>query len=281
MRSYEPPLDILGFHRNRGIKMHGLIQWVFIGLAWSVAVSATDLAREQRIHAELEGFVLVGESITLKGGGNEFLAIHTAASTPKALGGVILAHGRGANPDWNDVIQPLRIGLPEHGWETLSLQMPLAAADAAPDAYEALIPEAFPRLTAASEMLNQQGTRNQVVIGHSLGARMVVGWLAQDPPPSVRAGVLVGLAVGPDEAGTLKALERIKIPLLDIYGSRDLDSVMDSAPARAAAARRGGNPDYRQLEIAGADHFFRGQETLLLARVRAWLARVAAIAPPG
>lgn len=252
-------------------------------LLWVMAARAMDLAREQRIRAELEDTIVVGEAVTLTAAGAEFLALHTAASTPRTLGGVILAHGRGAHPDWNEVIQPLRMGLPAHGWDTLSLQMPLAAVDAAPDVYRALLPEAFPRLAAALTLLEQQGIRDLVVIGHSLGARMVVGWLAQDPPPEIRACVVVGLAVDPaeDRGGTIAALERIKIPLLDIYGSRDLDQVRRSAPARAAAARRAENRAYRQLEIEGADHFFRGQEALLLARIRGWLARVVATSPSG
>jgi hypothetical protein len=36
----------------------------------------------------------------------------------------------GAHPDWPEVIQPLHSGLPESGWTTLSVQMPILANDA-------------------------------------------------------------------------------------------------------------------------------------------------------
>jgi len=75
------------------------------------------------------------------------------------------------------------------------------------------------------------------------------------------------------DGGTLGALQRIMIPVLDIYGSRDLDDVVDSAPLRAAAARKARNPDYRQTEIAGANHFFQGLEDTLVSRVNAWISR--------
>jgi len=86
--------------------------------------------------------------------------------------------------------------------------------------------------------------------------------------------------------------------MLDIYGSRDLDGVTNTAAARLTAAKRGGfdasqnlakdpvlltdggrlftkgqnaHIAYRQLELPGADYRFRGTEPTLLKRVAGWL----------
>ncbi len=239
-------------------------------------VQAADLTREQRIREQIEDAILVGEAVSLKTGELEFLAIHAEAETPMTQGAVVLLHGRGANPDWQEVIHPLRVRLPEHGWETLSIQLPVAAADAPHGSHEKLVTEAFPRIAFAVDFLSQRNIENIVIIGHSLGARTAVQWLGNEIPEPVKACVAIGLpAWEPElEPGTLNALSRIRLPLLDIYGSRDLQNVLASSRQRAAAARKADNPGYRQLVIEGADHFFTGQEDQLVTRVRAWLARV-------
>jgi pimeloyl-ACP methyl ester carboxylesterase len=238
---------------------------------------AGDLARERRIWEQLDGTTRQGEAVTLKTGELEFLALHSAARTAQTLGAVILLHDRGANPDWREVIHPLRTRLPDHGWETLSIQLPLTAADAAPESYEKLIPEAFPRLAFAVDFLSQRSILNIVLVGHGLGGRTALQWLAQEIPDPVQACVAIGLAAERKETepGTLNALSRIQLPVLDLYGSRDLGTVLHTTAQRAAAARKAENTRYRQLVIEGADHFFTGQQDQLVSRVRAWLAREA------
>ncbi|WP_260294336.1 alpha/beta hydrolase family protein [Sedimenticola hydrogenitrophicus] len=244
---------------------------------WAAPLWASDLAREGRIAAEIQDALLVGEPLTLQAQGVEFFAIQAAEETDYIQGAAIILHGRGAHPDWVDVINPLRSRLPEYGWKTLSIQLPIAASDASGWVYRELIPEAFPRITAAVEHLKRQGVTNIVLIGHSLGARMGVEYLAQGAPAELRAFVAIGLSADnttPD-SGTLGALKKLRLPLLDIYGSRDIDAVLNSVAARSAASRQAKNGAYRQNRIDGADHFFNGLNDTLVAEVRAWLGRVA------
>lgn len=237
---------------------------------------ASDLAREGRIESEIREALLVGEPLTLQAAGNDFFAIYAQEMTDYSQGAVILLHGRDAHPDWMEVVHPLRTQLPEYGWKTLSIQLPIAASDASGWVYPELIPEAVPRIAAAVAYLTQQGESNIVLIGHSLGARMGVEYLAQGAPEELRAFVAIGLSanIHAPDGGTLGALEKLNLPLLDIYGSRDIDSVLQSAPARSAAARQAKNESYRQNRIEGADHFFNGLSGMLVAEVRAWLGRV-------
>jgi len=145
-------------------------------------------------------------------------------------------------------------------------------------AYTALIPEAAPRISAAIDFLKQRKIERIVIIGHSLGARMGLEMVAAGRPDGVIALVVVGVPTNADEpdAGTLGALKKLNLPILDIYGSRDLPSVLSNAKARNIAARQAGNSGYRQVEIIGADHYFRGMDDTLLARVNAWIGREAA-----
>ncbi len=236
---------------------------------------ASDRVREQRIASEIEDAIVVGDPLWLKAGDVEFLTIHTPAENDPLRGGVIILHGRGAHPNWADVVQPLRSELPSHRWETLSLQMPVAAVDAPGGAYVGLIPEATPRILAGIEFFRQRGITNLVLIGHSLGARMAVEFEAAAAPAEIKAVVAIGLPADRRQqgGGTLGGLKQIRVPVLDIYGSRDIRSVRDTSRLRKIAAREGGNGAYVQVEIAGADHFFRGLEPTLVARVQGWIAR--------
>ena len=70
---------------------------------------------------------------------------------------------------------------------------------------------------------------------------------------------------------TTAQMAKIKLPILDLYGSRDLDTVLNAVQPRAAAMRKAKHEQYRQVEIEGADHFFVGLEDELVRRVYGWL----------
>jgi pimeloyl-ACP methyl ester carboxylesterase len=237
--------------------------------------SGSDLVREQRYAQELRDMLVVGEGVTLKAGDTDFFAIHTEAGRGRPKGAVILLHSRGAHPNWPEVIWPLRTELADSGWETLSIQMPVAGPDSDNWIYEQLIPEALPRIAAAVAYLKERKIENIVIIGHSLGARMGAHFLAAGTPREVVGFVAIGMMLEPaaSQSKTGEALAAVKIPVLDIYGSRDLDSVRTSVRKRAAAARKAENSEYRQTSVAGADHFFRGLEATLVGRVRAWMGK--------
>lgn len=262
------------------IRAGGRFPWalalLLAGLWGWGGAEGSDMARERRLRGEIEAGVRLGESVSLKTGQLDFLALHMAATTPKPKGGVILLHGQGAHPEWATLIQPLRVQLPAHGWETLSVQLPLAAEDAPDGAYEPLIPEAFARIAFALEFLKSRQINQVALVGHGWGARVAVEWLGRDAPPDVAGLVAIGLSADLRrlDSGTLGALRKIQVPVLDLYGSRDLDPVRATASQRAAAARAGQNRQYRQVEMDGADHFFTGLTDALIARVRAWLSRL-------
>ncbi len=245
-----------------------------LGLAVTGTTAASDINKEQRWAEQLQDQLVVGESVRLTAGQQDFFALYTPAVGKLQRGGVILLHGLGAHPDWPDVISPLRKNLPEAGWSTLSIQLPIRPNEADFADYPSLFPAANVRISAAIRHLQKQGLRNIVLVGHSLGAAMGAYFLAQKAPDSeaVRAFVGIGMGHAPGTvAHTPDALAKMTLPVLDLYGTQDLRGVLGSTKARAA--RQGDNTGYRQLAIAGADHFFRGLEATLVKRVSSWLNR--------
>ena len=242
-------------------------------LVTSTGFAAGDRAREQRWADRIVDMLIDGEAVWLGPDDAQYLAIHTPDLTGEPKGAVILAHGMGAHPDWQEVIHPLRVQLPEHGWATLSVQMPVLPNDAAPADYAPLVLEAAPRLRAAMDWLDGRVTGPVFIAGHSLGAVMTAAALAGDADLAPAGAVLIGMggSEGDPHLDSVAHLEQLSLPVLDLYGSRDLDSVLAGRKARARAARRAGNDAYRQVEIAGANHFFTGLEATLVRKVRGWL----------
>ncbi len=234
---------------------------------------ASDMDKEKRWSEQIVDTVLVGHAEWLEAGGQKFLGIYTEDQSGTPKGGAIILHGIGVHPDWPDVVYPLRSELPNHGWATLSIQLPILPNAATLKDYIPLIKEAAPRIQAAQSFLQTQGYESIVVIGHSLGASMASATLAQPGDLGLRGFVAIGMgssALDP-QLNTTAAIAKLDLPLFDLYGSRDLDEVLAAAAPRAAAARKAGHTSYRQQVIEGADHFFVGLEEELVRIVRGWL----------
>jgi len=253
--------------------------WLLLPAAMlALSAAASDVERERRWAEQVTDAILTGEVIMLNAGGRKFLAIYTEADSEAIQGGIILLHGIGVHPDWPDVINPLRERLPEHGWSTLSLQMPILAAGAKVSDYYPIFNEVAPRIDAGIRFLQSQGIDNIVIVAHSLGSQMAAYWLAHTDDPPVMGLVAIGLAgTRQSPEGDVPAwIEKITLPVLDLYGESDLPAIRETVAERAAAAKRTGNSAYTQLEIAGAGHMFQGHNDALLEAVLNWLGENAA-----
>jgi pimeloyl-ACP methyl ester carboxylesterase len=252
--------------------MRNILLNIIILILWQTPVAASDVQKEKRWSEQISDSLLSGEVCELKAAETPFMGIYTEPEEGPTGRAVILVHGIGAHPDWPEVIHPLRVGLPEHGWATLSIQMPILANDAELKDYLPLFDESGPRLKAAVDYLHQHGAKTVVIVSHSLGASMAARFVA-DNPRAVDGLVIIGMSVIEldEKMNGARALEKITLPVFDLYGSRDLDGVLKSTDARARAAHKAGNPDYRQFAIEGGDHFYVGTEDELLSRVYGWL----------
>jgi pimeloyl-ACP methyl ester carboxylesterase len=240
-------------------------------LTLSGNAQASDLAKEKRWADQVVDAILDGEAIWLNDGNSEFLGIYTEAEEDKGRA-VIVMHGTGIHPDWQQVIQPLRVGLAGYNWNTLSIQMPILPNEADYPEYAPLYDEVAPRVDAAIAYLKKNGAKEIVLIGHSQGASMTAYYLSTTKR-DVNGFIAIGMASFAEDSrmNVIKSLQEIKVPVLDIYGDDDLESIMKSINARAEAAKQAGNKNYTQVEIPGSNHFFDGKEDALVEAVAAWL----------
>lgn len=217
---------------------------------------------------------------------------------------VLLLHERGAHADYPGPINTLRHGLSRQGWATLSLQLPVPAPQAATADDVSYLDGSKARVQAGLEWLRSKGAKRIVLIGHGLGAAVAADLLGNAAPPLTGVVGFVGVSMAAyverdPRLNIPQSLAKIRLPVFDIYGARDLPIVRDTAPKRFQAAIMAGflisgavpaaavttpsaspspSPNerqltYRQLAIPGADHAFTGQETPLLKHVAGWIKR--------
>lgn len=251
----------------------------FLGLllSFSVMSFASDLEREKRMADEIVDTIIDGDAVFLEANNNEFLSIYT--ETDDTVKGVaIILHGRGFHPDWQDAINPLRVGLTESGWNTLSVQMPVLEKQAKYYDYLPLFPQAIPRIEAAIAFAREQvktGELNNkvVLIAHSCGAHMAMAWADVESFESIDAYVGIGMGAT-DYKQPMKQpfpLAKIKVPVLDVYAANDYPAVLKMAPERWQNIQKAGNEKSRQAIVPDADHYYTDRGDALTSVISEWL----------
>ena len=259
---------ILSIQRTRAVALFLILVLNLAGVA-----IAADIEREQRLVAELEASLFDGDLQQLSAGNITFTAVGLAPDSKPVRGSIILLHGRGVHADWPDNIGPLRIALSQNGWHTLSLQMPVLEKSAKYFDYLAILPEAFPRIEAGIKHLLTSGHRPIVLLAHSCGAHMAMAWFETAIGRSINAFIGIGMGATDYRQPMQRPFPfaRLKIPVLDIYGSEDYPAVHRLAPIRLEAIQLGSNASSTQLIIDGADHDFSAHTDAMAQSISRWL----------
>lgn len=245
--------------------------------ASQAGLAAPDREREQRLRAEIVDLVFDGQVLDLRApGGEPFLAIETPGQAKPARGTVVILHGRGLHPDEAQVVHPLRVALAARGWNTLAIQLPVLGKAARYYDYLPLFDEAASRI--ASAVAYAQGAHGGplVLLAHSCGTHMAQHWLAQGGA-AARAAIdaYVGIGMGATDYGQPMrepfGLERLSVPVLDLYGEFDFPAVRRLAEQRMAQILEAGHPLSAQRLMPGAGHYHEQRSEALVDAVAAWL----------
>lgn len=228
-------------------------------MAALAAGGVADYAREKKWADEVIPGLVVGDPVYLQTprGHHRFLTLFTpVAGTDKAA---IVVHGMGIHPDWG-MVGTLRTELADRGVATLSIQMPILAADTKAEAYPPTFAEGAERIAEAVDFLKARGYAKIAIVSHSMGSRMSRVYLAGKPDPAVKSWASLGISQD-DYRG-------VKLPVLDLYGENDLPPVRVNAAGRK---RTLADKASRQVVIARTDHFFSGHEAEMVAAVADFL----------
>ena len=242
--------------------------------AMSSAQSLPDYAREQRISEQIEAEIFDGEAQWLNDGERDFLGIYIHQED--ASGTIILLHGRDVSAEEQELINPLRVGLAEHGWSTLSLQMPVLGKGKTYYDYLPILDFASPRIEAAITFVKSQGDGEIIIAAHSCGTHMANNWFNQQSEHGVDGYIAMGL--GAVDAGqSLKTplpIAKLNIPVLDIYGSNEFSGSLGMLNDRLAMLRENGHPYSEQIKVDGANHYFTGYGDIMVQHLSRWLQKI-------
>lgn len=246
-------------------------------MAHSSVVYSSDLMREQRMTDEIVDVIIDGDAVFLEADSHKFLSLYAEADD--ARGVVIILHGRGFHPDWQDTVNPLRVGLTEFGWNTLSVQMPVLEKQAKYFDYVPLFPEAVARIDAAIKFAREHDNKEIVLLAHSCGVHMAMAWVdAQTESISQKIDAFVGLGMGAtDYQQPMEKpfpFNKLTIPVLDVYGENDYPGVLREAPERLSKMQAAGNEKTGQKMVIGADHYYEDKGESLTQVVAEWLQKL-------
>jgi len=248
----------------------------------------------------LEKGLINGKAVWLDDGKTKFFAVYDPDQSGQPKGGVIVLHDANSHPDKPEIIRPLRNDLPVHGWASIAIQLPYLVSIDDYTNKQTIINQ---RINSAASYLKTVGIGNIALLGHGTGAMAATAYLSTQQEASIQAFIAVSLGMldkNKTPESITNQLEKITVPILDIYGSNDLDHVTRTATSRALAAKKSsdsvtssrqidsykrsaiarsstqnsqGYISYRQIVIEGASHDFSGVSSQLTTRIAGWLER--------
>jgi len=267
---------------------------------------ASDWLKEQHWSQAIQAQAKPEEITWLTIKKQKVLALFVEKTTHTYSQGIILLHDIGKHPDSPQVLHPLRKQLPQHGWSTLSLQMPIASNQHQSE-LDSLLIQAEPRITAAIHFLTNKQTTKIILLGHGIGATLAAAYIEKHitQRPEIIALIGIGFYTNNQASNWLnvtKTLTNIPISILDIFGQNDLPWVLNSANERLQSARQSGklgkaifsdstikvqqlslnktgNMRFRQIKILGANHNFSNHTEALIKHIRGWLKKHAPPSP--
>lgn len=231
--------------------------------AAATAQPRSDAAREQRYAEQIVASLVVGDAVWLTTAtGGRFLGLLADAPKPKAA--VLLAHGPGLHAD-HGITGELRMALHDRGYTTLSLQMPVLAAEVDDGAkYQELFPEAAQRIAAGVRLLQDKGFGRVAVVSHAMGSGMTHAYLKRQTQAPLFAWAALSFYGDFDDEMT-----KLGFPVLDIYGASDYRGIR--WPARGRKRVLAGIAGSKQIEVAEGGYFLAGANATVLREVSTFL----------
>lgn len=229
-------------------------------LGQSRANHLNDLAQTMNRAQGADEVVILGE------GDNAFLGLSLQQRTANPQGAVLILHDQGHNPTWPVLLQQARNYLPEVGWNTLSIALPLVGGFAT-DADTTLN-----RIALGLQRLNQDGQFNLVILGYGEGAYWAARYLSERMQPDQDIGYgLMMVNAKTIEPDLPDLIGNLNIPILD-WVSDDTPAALSAADNRQAEARRNQLARFTQIrDPAEASFYNQATPNRITRRLWGWL----------
>jgi len=263
----------------------------------SQAVLATNYYIEEQISRDLQQVVDQKEIVWLDADQPlKHLALFKEAQGIDVLGSILILPDLSHHPDWPHIIRPLRNDLANHGWNTLSLQMPIKEKQASTIRLDKIYEIAEKRIKSAIDYLVKNENTNIIIIGRRHSANIAIKYLVEKQEDSEKIAALITISsFDTPWINSSQLIRELPIAYLDIYAQNDTPEVLIAAPKRLTAAKfagqkidkapqltlspkvqqlaknKTGNLHFRQAKINGAQSNFSQHEDTLFKTIRGWL----------
>lgn len=237
--------------------------WILLTLLLAPAVAApqslSDPVREQRWADQIVPSLVVGDAVQLLlADGTRFLGLLTLVERPR--GAVLLLHHTGLHPD-HGLIGELRASLPDRGYATLSIQMPVTRLESESlNEMLKLFPEAMLRIAAGIRLLQDKGFKRVAIVSHTMGTAMAGRYLRE----RLREVPVSGW-VAMTSLGRMEGFAGAPFPIFDLYGGSDFRDARGFAGARKRVLDT--IPGSRQLAAPDGGRALAGGEKTVLKEV--------------
>lgn len=211
--------------------------------------------------------------VWLDSGSGSFLNLYREAQDDKPLRAVIILHSLGMHADWPELISPLRVEMTQFGWSTFSVQLPVLSPQTGHSEYGSTFLEGNKRIRSAVLYLQDRGYRDIAIIGYGFGASVALNYLVKNNS-AIKALVGISMENFPflkPRYNLIEEIEKVTVPVLDIYGGRDSSGVIRSADDRRLSGGKLGTGNYTQRIFTDADHYYISMERNLARELAEWL----------
>jgi pimeloyl-ACP methyl ester carboxylesterase len=184
---------------------------------------------------------------------------------------VLFLHGRGLSPNEQNLAYPVRVSMSNH-YNTYSLQLPVLKKQSTYLEYTKIFYDSDERILSAIEHIYKKNNKI-IIIAHSCGVHMLMSFIQnKNLPINVSSLVLIGS--GAVDKGQKLIYEypydKIKVPILDLFGESDFNLVLKNADKRKQLIK-GSSSKSQQIKIISSDHYHTDNSERVITFVKKWL----------
>jgi hypothetical protein len=184
---------------------------------------------------------------------------------------ILYLHGRGLNPNEQNLAYPVRVGMSD-SYNTYSLQLPVLKKQSTYLEYTKIFYDSDERISSAIKHIFDKN-KKVIIIAHSCGVHMLMSYIKnKNLSKDISSLVLIGSgAVDKGEKIIYQyPYDKIKVPILDLYGENDFDLVLKKSVERNEYIKKN-NTKSQQIKIKSSNHYHADNSNQVITFVKKWL----------
>lgn len=193
------------------------------------------------------------EIILLEQGNDSYPALMQQAERTRAFGGILILTDTDSGNQWLEQSHALRLHLAEHGWWTLTSQLPLTPRSTSETSIQDHTTLVQQRIQQGLQTLREREQERLIILAIGRSAAQATDFLHLNSVESDTRLILINPRPAEDAnwTGFLQQLTELEITLLDLFAEPypPGETAIPDARMRRNAARQAGLENYHQSRI--------------------------------